>query len=208
MTLLEVVVVILFVGFVLIAMLLPALQSAKRKAQRITCVSNLKLDFSGYKIWEGDHNDQFPMAVLTNQDGGFIYTNNDEMFRYFQVASNQLEEIRCLICPADVRHWANDWSSLRNTNISYFLCVDATEAYPGMVIFGDRNVVGGTRLPNGLTVFNLTNSVHWGSDMHNGSGNIGLTDGSVAQTTSAGLAQALIQATNGVTSGVVRYAFP
>jgi prepilin-type processing-associated H-X9-DG protein len=131
------------------------------------------------KIWEGDNGDQFPMDVSTNHGGTLEYADQGEMYRTFQVASNLLATPKILICPTDVRHWANDWPSLRNTNISYFVNLDANESYPAMIIFGDRNVVGGTRLPNGLTVFNPTNSIYWSTEMHNGAGNIGLTDGSV-----------------------------
>jgi prepilin-type processing-associated H-X9-DG protein len=206
-TLIDLLVVI--VSLVIIAaLLLPALAAAKKKSSGLGCNNHLKNLYLGLKIWEGDNGDKYPMGATNNLGNVVECTNDGEMYQYFQVASNQLESPEFLICPADVRHWAANWSSLQNTNISYFLCLDATEAYPGMVIFGDRNVVGGTKLANGFTVFNPTNSIHWGSDMHNGSGNIGLTDGSVMQTTSNGLSQALIQATNGVTSGTVRYAFP
>ena len=44
---------------------LPALAAAKRKAQRINCVNNLKQVGLAFRIWEGDNNDKYPMAVST-----------------------------------------------------------------------------------------------------------------------------------------------
>ena len=48
-------------------MLLPALAAAKRKAQRINCVNNLKQDGLAFRIWEGDNGDKYPMAVSTDK---------------------------------------------------------------------------------------------------------------------------------------------
>jgi hypothetical protein len=72
---------------------------------------------------------------------------------------------------------------------------------------------------NGNQTFNLStastgSSAEWSwsaQDQHLGQGNIGLTDGSVAQVTVNGLRQALITATNGLPGGDtlgVYYNFP
>ena len=67
-TLIELLVVIAIIA-ILAAMLLPALAAAKRKAQKINCVNNLKQVGLAFRIWEGDNGDKFPMSI-SSQAGG------------------------------------------------------------------------------------------------------------------------------------------
>ena len=63
-TLLELLVVIAVIG-ILAALLLPAINRAKSKAQAAACLSNLKQFGVAFDLYAGDHND----GVLPNQDG-------------------------------------------------------------------------------------------------------------------------------------------
>jgi prepilin-type processing-associated H-X9-DG protein len=183
--------IIIAVVAILAAMLLPALASAKRKAQRINCVNNLKQDGLAFRLWEGDNGDKYPMAVSTNKGGTMEYAEGGNAFRHFQVMSNELSTPKILVCPADNRTAAASFARLKNQNVSYFLGLDATEVRPQMLLTGDRNVTNGLSPVRSVLELRLEIPAGWTEAMHNGVGNIGLADGSVQQVSIPGLQQML-----------------
>ena len=134
------------------------------------------------------------MSLSTNFGGTLEYVARGETFRHFQVMSNELATPYVLVCPADARPRAKDFgSAFSNTNVSYFVGVDADDLRPQDLLSGDRNIIGGTKLGNGILEITTNQLVGWSSEMHNGVGNIGLADGSVQTVSVTGFAELLQQ---------------
>ncbi len=242
-TLIELLVVIAIIA-ILAALLLPALAAAKRKAQKINCVNNLHQIGLAFKVWEGDNGDHYPMAVSTKAGGAMEDINsafqtgaypNSGITNVFCVMSNELSTPKVLYCTADNapgRTAATNFGQLGMTSpaitaggtncISYFVCGDAADTYPQMILDGDRNVgtvnistigpsaAGVVYTGGNQWSVNMANKA-WAwtaNDMHLKSGNIGMADGSVNQTTPSTFWAALINATNGVSTINPWYNFP
>ncbi len=179
-TVIELLVVIAVIGL-LVALLLPALAKAKSRAQRISCNSRLKQISLGFKQWALDNTNRFPMTLSTNIGGTKELISRGETFRHFEVMSNELVTAAVLSCPSDnERNSVRNFSpALSNTNVSYFVGLEAEDAQPQMFLAGDRNIISGVRSSDRVVGLTTNNMIGWGPGLHQGQGNVALADGSV-----------------------------
>ena len=184
-TLVELLTVIAIIG-ILAALLLPALQRGKDRAKRVWCENNLAQMGIAFHSFAHDHNSKFP-AQVPMADGGAdglvvngvaVHSDFDYVFLNFQALASELGTPKILICPTDTRLPAPNFTSLGNTNLSYFLGYNADYNQPADVLAGDRNLAS---LPN-LTFYNGTGQqLRWSGIMHRFKGNVLFADGHVEE---------------------------
>ena len=189
-------VVVIAVMVVVTLLALPSFRSAKVKAQRVACFSHLLQIGLAHRLWSGDFggtNCLNPPQVSTNAGGALEPAVQGQVWRVFQLMSNELNTPKILACPTDTRRRAASFSVLSNTNLSYFISLDANENHPHSLLSGDRNLeVAGQPLPAGAVTL-TTNHVGWTDAQHQGCGNVGLADGSGRQLSNAGLRVYLVE---------------
>jgi prepilin-type N-terminal cleavage/methylation domain-containing protein len=191
LTLVELLVVMAIIGVLAVVFILPANSRPKGGSYRIRCVNNLKQTGVAFRVWEGDHGDKYPMSVSETNGGTMEFTAGPDLWRHFQVMSNELSTPKVLICPADEsRNAATNFTFLRNSNISFFIGLDANETNPQLILSGDR-LTNGTALKNGILEVSSNHPAAWTAEVHNKVGNILLSDGSVQQVSITGLRSAI-----------------
>jgi hypothetical protein len=191
-------------------LLLPALQPPRRNGRhRINCVSNLKQIGLAFRMWSGDHAERFPWAVPTAEGGTMEYVASPEVFRHFAIVSNELGSPRALACPSDLKVIReSDWTRFKNSNLSYFVGLEANESQPQTILSGDRNILGGMIDSNCIMSFGSNSPPRWGVGIHNGMGNIGLGDGSAQQVNPQAMSRQIQSALLTTNVATLRFAIP
>jgi hypothetical protein len=163
------------------------------RAPRIQCVSNLKQIDLAFRIWEGENNNQYPMAVSITNGGALEMMETGNLTACLQCASNEMSTPKIFVCPADPdRTCATNWNELNSLHVSYFISADASEDHPEMVLDGDDNfLISGEPAKSSLLEFSSNSPVTWSEKRHRYCGNLGFTDGSVQEISQGGLQQVI-----------------
>jgi type II secretory pathway pseudopilin PulG len=180
----EMLVVIAIIG-ILAALLLPALTGGKQRAKRIVCESQLREIGIGFQSFAHDHNSKFPMQVSTNDNGSLEFVRNGNLingqfyfgYRNFQSLADILQNPTILVCPADTRLPATNFATLQNTNISYFVGVNAEYDQPMSILAGDGNLAASSTMVHGTAGGRLT----WNRALHVYKGNVLFADDHVEE---------------------------
>jgi type II secretory pathway pseudopilin PulG len=194
MTLTEVLVVVVVIA-VLVFMILPTLIPPQRHVAKINCINNVKQIGLGFRVWEGAQKVVFPMQKSITKGGVLELSAKGNVAAIFRVMSNELSTPKILICPEDESHrFASDFiSGFGNTNISYFVGLDADDNCPTSILTGDDNfAINGAPVKSGVLLLSTNIPLAWTNERHVLKGNIGLADGSVQTTTDSSLTDTII----------------
>ena len=163
----------------LAAVLLPALAKSKARASSIGCANCMKQIGLAFRTWSLDNNDHFPMQLSVTNGGTMELVAGGALYPHFQVMSNELSTPKILLCPNDnKRGFATNFFDLRDTNLSYFLNLDASNGDGSSLLSGDRNITN-TRTASRWVSLTKANTIAWTREMHIGKGYLAFGDARV-----------------------------
>ncbi|HTB84470.1 MAG TPA: hypothetical protein VK742_12515 [Candidatus Sulfotelmatobacter sp.] len=168
MTLLEVFVVV-FILAVLVALLLPEVARPTNCGFRGSCSNNLKEIAICYAVWAGDNNDKFPSQISVTNGGALEDVQAGNIWKAYQVMSNELSTAKILYCPADSTRgsYATNFSEDMKDKISYFMSPDASQHDPQSLLGGDDNFfVNGSTIKSGMVLMASNPPIEWDSNRH------------------------------------------
>ena len=115
--------------------------------------------------------------------GSLEFAQSNQVFPHYIVASNELSIAKILTCPAEVnRSCSDNFVSLIDSNLSYFVVLTAKESVPEAMLCGDRNLVGGDPEFAVLRSFTRDSVTSWNRELHHQKGNVGFVDGNASLT--------------------------
>ncbi len=164
----------------LAALLANHLSKSKESRSNITCMHKLERIGMAFEKYACDHGGIFPMGVSTNIGGSLEYMRSGvHSFKHYQVISNYLIGTYWLVCPKDIRKASQSWQVLSNTNVSYFIAMDAQRGNSRSLLAGDRNIS-----PSASTIVTQITQWYPNQGLHGAEGYILFSDGHVEKADS------------------------
>lgn len=192
----------------LVFLFAPAFSKAKASSGRWHCKDKLRQISWALRAWSHDHADSFPWEVNAGGSSGGTkeHAATGNVWKHFQATSNELYTPKTLRCEKDSERTAAKWwdEYSGNSQVSYFVGLDADEKVPESILTGDRNLATSAKLLTGVAEVNRQSRLEWTTSIHNRSGNVAFVDGSVSEM-SADQLNLQLQST---TQSVLRFAFP
>jgi prepilin-type processing-associated H-X9-DG protein len=183
------VIVIIAVVILICSFLAVWLARPKYRMSAISCAGKLQRIGIAFEGYASEHGGAYPMTVSATNGGTSEYANSGlDAYKHFEVFSNSLALPAFLVCPQDNRKPAIGWQNMANSNVSYFVGVDAKSTMPTAILAGDRNV---TTKSNDVVTFQ--SGLKWveGMGLHGASGHVLFADGHVETLDSMALSNAI-----------------
>lgn len=167
-TLLEVLVVI-FIAFVVFAMLQPAIYRKPTGLNlNIRCLSNQKQIALGLIMYEVDHRGQFPWQGQNTNGVVAKFIRNGQAASQFKLLSNYPNDANVFVCPSDrTKRMATNFAAMTDANTSYFVSFDFGTNQATALLTGDRHLIGnGKPVPPGLFAYSNGFAMNWSHELH------------------------------------------
>jgi type II secretory pathway pseudopilin PulG len=169
LTLIDLLVVIALIAILVSVLGLPH-GGAKEKAKRVVCSSNLRQIGSGLQLWSGDHRDEWPWQISTNNNGTLESIETGGASQHFQVLSNYLPTLRTFLCMSDpVKTSATNYSTFTDANVSYFISLTSVTntSSQALILSGDRHLqFNGHPAKPGLFIIPSAGEIEWTHELH------------------------------------------
>ena len=176
----------------LVAVLLPTLVGPRVDYSRVVCTNNLRQIGLAFRTWALDNQDLFPMQVSVTNGGTMELVASGVVSPHFEVMSNELSTPRILLCPYDEKRiYATNFVGLRDTNLSYFVNMDATKGDGSRLLCGDRNLTNRARPGSRLVPLTEADTIGWTKEMHQEKGYLIFGDGRVDWLTNGSVREAI-----------------
>lgn len=171
-TLIEVLLIIFLIG-VIAVMLIPA-GSHPRRSTIVLCMNNLKQLSIGLILFSEDHGGQYPWQTSVTNGGSLEFIDRNLTYPHWLTLSNYGVQTNFFICPTDkLKHIAPNFSEFGESNVSYFVNLDALRNSAESVLDGDRHLQsGGVPVKPGL--FIARTNVNWSKELHRENGPCGV----------------------------------